>query len=190
LEREKGTTMSNEYPPPGSGQDPTGQSNQPPPPPSEPPAGQPSGTPPEPGSGQPGYGQPGYGQPGYGQPGYGQQGYGQPPYGQPPNYPPAPPGAPGGYGQAPQQTSPLAIVSLVTGILGFLCCTFFLLGIAAVVTGYLARKQIAESQGRLKGNGMAVAGMVLGGLSILMAAVYWVLILTGAVDSNFSFETT
>ena len=84
------------------------------------------------------------------------QGYGQ----QPPGYPP--PGAPGGYGQAPPQTSPLAIVSLVLGIVGFLCCTFFVLSIGAVVTGFLARKQIEESQGRLKGSGMATAGLILG----------------------------
>jgi hypothetical protein len=167
--------MSNEYPPPGSGQDPAGQSNQPPPPPSEPQWNpQSAGTPP----------------PGYGESAPPPPGYGQPAYGQPPNYPPPPPGAPGGYGQAPSQTSPLAIVSLVTGILGFLCCTFFVLGIAAVVTGFMARKQIAESQGRLKGSGMATAGLVLGVLSIVIAAVYWVLILTGAVDSNFYFETS
>lgn len=173
--------MSNEYPPPGSGQDPAGQSNQPPPPPSEPQWNpQSAGTPPP----------PGYGESTPPQPGYGQPAYGQPPNYQPPNFPPPPPGAPGGYGQAPPQTSPMAIVSLVTGILGFLCCTFFVLGIAAAVTGFLARKQIAESQGRLKGSGMATAGLVLGVLSIVLAAIYWVLILTGAVDSNFYFETS
>ncbi len=129
---------------------------------------------------------PGYGQPGYGQPGYGDQQYGQPPpYGQPPGYPPAPPpGAPGGYG-APQQTSPLAIVSLVLGILGVPCCTFFVLSIGAIVTGFLARKQIAESQGRLKGSGMAVAGLILGAVMTVVAVVYWILSLAGALDSDF-----
>ena len=174
--------MSNEYPPPGSGQDPAGQSNPPPPPPGPP--SEPQWNPQSPGT------PPSYGESTPPAPGYGQPGYGQTPYGQPPNYPPPPPGAPGGYGQAPPQTSPLAIVSLVTGILGFLCCTFFVLGIAAAVTGFMARKQIAESQGRLKGSGMATAGLVLGVLSIVLAAIYWVLILTGAVDSNFYFETS
>jgi hypothetical protein len=184
--------MSNQYPPPGPGQDPAGQSNQPPPnqpppPPSEPQWNPPSGgtppPPPPPGAG--GYQAPGQG----GQEGYGQQGYGQPGYGQPPSYPPPPPGAPGGYGQ-PQQTSPLAIVSLVLGIVGLLCCTFFLLGIGAVVTGFLARKQIAESQGRLKGQGMATAGLVLGAVSIVLALFYWVLVLSGAISNDFTFETT
>ena len=93
--------------------------------------------------------------------GYGQQGYGQ----QPPAYPP--PGAPGGYGQAPAQTSPLAIVSLVLGIVGFLCCGLFVFSIGALVTGFLARKQIGESQGRLKGAGMATAGLILGAVAIV-----------------------
>jgi hypothetical protein len=172
--------MSSDYPPPGPGQDPEGQANQPPPPPPPPPQEpqwnpQSGGTPP-PGSGGP---------PGYGQPGYGDQSYGQqpPPYGQPPGYPPGPPGAPGGYG-APQQTSPLAIVSLVLGILGVPCCGFFVLGIGAAVTGFLARKQIAESQGRLKGNGMALAGLILGIVMIVIAVVYWILILAGVFDDN------
>lgn len=157
--------MSNDYPPPGSGQDPTGE-NQPPPPP-----------PPPPGSEPQGYGQPGYG----------------PAYTPPPAYPPPPPGTPpaayGGYGQ-PVQTSPLAIVSLVLGIVGLLCCTFFVLGIGAAVTGFLARKQISESQGRLKGAGMALAGLILGIASIVLAVVYWGLVIAGAIDANFNFETT
>ena len=157
--------MSNQYPPP--------------PPPGEPQWNpQSPGTPPPPGYGDHQGGQGGYGQPG----GYGQQGG----YGQPPSY--QPPGAPGGYGQ-PQQTSPLAIVSLVLGIVGLLCCTLFVLGIGAVVTGFLARKQIAESGGRLKGGGMATAGLVLGAVSIVLALAYWVLIFSGAIDNDFYFQT-
>jgi hypothetical protein len=159
--------MSNEYPPPGPEQDPTGQSNQPPPPPSY-------------GESQP-------------PPGYGQQGYGQQP-GQPPGYPPPPPGAPGGYGQGgygvPQKTSPLAIVSLVLGIVGFICCTFFVLSIGAVVTGIIARKQIAEAPGTYKGSGMATAGLVLGVLGIIVGIVLWILNLNGMGNSDFTFETS
>ena len=172
--------MSYDPPPPGPGQDPAGQGNEPPPPP---PPSEPQWNP-QSGSGQEGYGQQGYGQQGYGQQGYGQQGYGQ----QPPGYPP--PGAPGGYGQAPPQTSPLAIVSLVLGIVGFLCCTFFVLSIGAVVTGFMARKQIEESQGRLKGSGMATAGLILGAVGVVVGVVYWILILAGALSSDFTFDTT
>ena len=48
---------------------------------------------------------------------------------------------------------------------GFLCCGLFLLSIGALVTGFLARKQIGESQGRLKGGGMATAGLILGAVA-------------------------
>ena len=76
-----------------------------------------------------------------------------------------------------------------SGSSGIPCCTVFALGIAAVVTGFLARKQIAESQGFLKGDGMAMAGLVLGGTSIVVAVVVWILNLTGATDSSFYFDT-
>ena len=76
------------------------------------------------------------------------------------------------------------------GIVGLLCCTIFVLSAGAVVTGFLARKQIAESQGRIKGGGMATAGLVLGGVGILLAIVYWVLFVTGVIDNNFYFDTT
>ena len=173
--------MSNDYPPPpGPGQDPYGQSGQPPPPPPPPPSEpqwnpQSAGTPPESSGGTPGYGQPGYGQEPYGQ--------------QPPGYPPQPPGAPGGYG-SPQKTSPLAIVSLVLGIVGVPCCGFFVFGIAAAVTGFLARKQIDESQGALKGSGMAMAGVVLGVVAIVFAIVYYILIFSDIIEGNYTFETT
>ena len=152
--------MSYDPPPPGPDEDPAGQGNQPPPPP---PPSEPQWNP-QSGSGQEGYGQQGYGQQGYGQQGYGQQGYGQQGYGQ---QPPATrrPGRPVATVRHRQQTSPLAIVSLVLGIVGFLCCGLFLLGIGALVTGFLARKQIEESQGRLKGGGMATAGLILGAVA-------------------------
>ena len=171
--------MSNDYPPPGGPPgtggppdgEPTGDPNQPPAPP---PPAEPQWNPQSPGTPPPSYGD--------------YQGQGQS-YGQPPGYPPPPPGAPGGYGQPQQKTSPLAIVSLVLGILGVPCCTFFVFGIGAVVTGYLARKQINESNGLLKGGGMATAGLVLGAVTIVIAIVVWILNLSGAVDNNYTFET-
>jgi hypothetical protein len=89
----------------------------------------------------------------------------------------------------PQKTSPLAIVSLVLGILGIPCCTFFVFGIGAVVTGYLGRKQINESHGALKGGGMATAGLILGIVTIVLAIVVWILNLSGVIESNYNFET-
>jgi hypothetical protein len=66
--------------------------------------------------------------------------------------------------------SSMAIISLVAGILGF---TFFpLLGsIVAVITGPMAKKEIAESAGSLNGEGMAQAGLVLGWIGIALSVI-------------------
>lgn len=154
----------------------------PPPPPPPPPGGYGQEPPPE---GQPpagGYGQPsGYGQPadpGAGQ-GYGQGGYGAPP---PPGY------GQQQYGMAPR-TNPLSIVSLVTGIIGvFPCCTILVFGIAAAITGYLARNQIAASNGQQKGDGMAKAGLILGIVGIALGVLVWILNLAGVLSSNYSYD--
>ena len=65
-------------------------------------------------------------------------------------------------------TSPLAIISLVSGILGW---TFLpLLGsIVAVITGHIARGEIRRAPDRLEGDGLAIGGLILGYASILMA---------------------
>ncbi|NLG59364.1 MAG: DUF4190 domain-containing protein [Gammaproteobacteria bacterium] len=66
-----------------------------------------------------------------------------------------------------RQTSALAVISLVTGILGVLPVPL-LASIVAVVTGHLARAEIRREPGRYDGDGMAVAGLVLGYLMIAL----------------------
>lgn len=61
----------------------------------------------------------------------------------------------------PRQTSTLAIVSLVTGILGWTLLPW-LGSLIAIVTGHLARGEIRRAPDRLEGDGLAVAGLVLG----------------------------
>ncbi len=114
-------------------------------------------------------------------------------YQQPPA-PPPPPG--GGYGQQPYgvprqpTTPPLAIVSLVLGILGvFPCCGVLVFGIGAAVTGYLAKKEIAGSQGLKKGAGLAQAGFILGIVGIALGVLVWILNLSGAIDTSFTTNT-
>ena len=70
----------------------------------------------------------------------------------------------------PRQTSTLAIISLVSGLLGWTLVPFFG-SIAAVICGHLARKEIRQAPDRLEGDGLANAGLVLGYLSIAMAAL-------------------
>ncbi len=77
--------------------------------------------------------------------------------------------------------SSLAIASLVCGLLAWSFVPFFG-AIAAIITGHIAKKEIRESQGALSGDGMALAGLILGytqlGLIILGALCFMTLIFT------------
>jgi type IV pilus assembly protein PilA len=66
---------------------------------------------------------------------------------------------------APAQTSGKAIVSLICGLFFF----FFPISIVAIVFGHLSLSEIRKSAGRLEGDGLAIAGLVLGyaGLAVL-----------------------
>jgi hypothetical protein len=66
-----------------------------------------------------------------------------------------------------QRTSGLAIVSLVLGILSLLCLSI-LAGIPALICGIVALKKVTESLGALAGKGYAVAGIIMGSLSLLI----------------------
>lgn len=80
-----------------------------------------------------------------------------------------------------RQTSTLAIVSLVAGILGWTLLPF-LGSIGAIVTGHLARAEIRREPQRLDGDGLALAGLILGWLSVatwIAAALAFVLFFGG-----------
>jgi uncharacterized membrane protein YeaQ/YmgE (transglycosylase-associated protein family) len=83
---------------------------------------------------------------------------------------------------APKQTNGLAIASLVLGLTG--------ISIVGLVLGYVARKQIRESNGRQDGSGFATAGIVLGWigtiLGVLLIAAY-VVFIVWAVQSDPHF---
>lgn len=103
--------------------------------------------------------------------------------------PPGQPGAPGPYGgsspyqpygygqQTPygavtrRKTNGLAIASLVCS-----CAGIFLIGIPAVlgiIFGFVARSQIRQSQGTQGGDGLAVAGIIVGfGVVALLVVVF------------------
>ncbi|MEP7051973.1 MAG: DUF4190 domain-containing protein [Pseudomonadota bacterium] len=69
-------------------------------------------------------------------------------------------GPPGTFRYAPP-TSSEAIGALVCGLLGWACLP---LGFIALWLGFRARKAIQESNGQLGGEGLALAGMILGGI--------------------------
>lgn len=134
-------------------------SNIPPPPGGAPPP--PGGTPPPPGGLTPGAPAPGQ--------------WGQP---TPPGMPMPPP-------QQSSQTNGLAIAALIVGILSiplaFACGIGGLFGIAAIVLGFLGLKKANDDLGG-GGKGLAVGGIVTGGLGLL-AVIAWVVLFFVVADS-------
>jgi hypothetical protein len=149
--------------------------------PPDPPPGYPPAYPPDYSPGYPppfppvGYAQPGYQQPsGYGAPGYPPM---PAPYGAPPGGygPPAYPGGyypgpdyQGGYGAIHAGMNTMAMISLISSLVGILCCIG---SIVAIVLGTLALNEIKRT--REDGYGLAVAGIVIG---IATLVVYFVLV--------------
>jgi len=66
-----------------------------------------------------------------------------------------------------RKTSTLAIVSLVAGLLGWTLLPW-LGSFGAIITGHMARAEIRRSAGAIDGNGLAIAGLVLGWGSIII----------------------
>jgi len=81
-------------------------------------------------------------------------------------------------GAVPGQTSGKAVGSLVCGIF-FL---FFPTAIAAIILGHISLSEIRKSAGRLQGQGMAIAGLVLGYMGV--AAIPLILIIAAIAIPN------
>lgn len=73
-------------------------------------------------------------------------------------------------------TSALAIWSLVTGIISvLLICCLPITAIPAIICGHMAKVKIKESGGRLTGDGLALAGLIMGYASIVLFIVWLIL---------------
>ena len=77
-------------------------------------------------------------------------------------------------------TNPLAIVSLILGILGLGGCFCaggiggFILGIPAAIVGWIARKQILESETEQQGMPLAMAGLILGSILVILSIIVFI----------------
>ena len=78
--------------------------------------------------------------------------------------------------RGPVGTCSNARTSLILGIVSFFCCGI-ITGPIAIVLGVKARREIADSQGRLTGDGMAIAGIVLGIIATVFNVLYFVMAL-------------
>ncbi len=101
------------------------------------------------------------------------------PFSVPPSYPP-PPSSSGSSAYTPPYqsaytpttipTSTAAIVSLVMGIVAWFVIP--LIGaVGAVIAGHMARREIRNSGGQVGGNGLAVAGLILGYAQLVLLVV-------------------
>ena len=77
-----------------------------------------------------------------------------------------------------QAVSALSILSMISGIVSVpMICLCFLsipFSLFAIVSGHISRSICRRSQGRVTGDGMAVAGLVLGYLTLLVTIGIWV----------------
>lgn len=77
-------------------------------------------------------------------------------------------------------TSGKAVASIILGVASFFCS--FVTGIAAVIVGFLALSNISKSNGRLRGTGLAIAGIVCGGVGTLATIIFMIGILIPAIS--------
>ena len=80
------------------------------------------------------------------------------------------------------QTSTLAVISLISGIVGWTVLPF-IGALVAIICGHLARSEIRNAlPGSMEGSGMALAGLILGWVQmvlIVLAVVFIFLFLGG-----------
>ncbi len=92
----------------------------------------------------------------------------------------------------------MAIVSLIAGVLSILCHCVpvagaflgFILSVVAIVLGILELNRIKKGISSEKGRGMAIAGIILGGIGIVIG-IFWILVIsiigiTGAFGDLFN----
>lgn len=90
------------------------------------------------------------------------------------------------------KTNGMAIASLVLGIVGVLlsCCCYIGLipAILAIIFGIISKAEIKKSLGNQKGDGMALAGIILGGLVLLVTIGLIILAMViGGTTSSYQF---
>jgi hypothetical protein len=91
------------------------------------------------------------------------------------------------------KTSALAIWSLVLGILGLLfllVCISPLFAIPAVICGHMAYSRVKRSSGMLAGQGMALAGLITGYVSIALSVLLVPMMLAIAIPNFVKARAT
>jgi hypothetical protein len=90
-----------------------------------------------------------------------------------------------------RRTSSLAIISLVSGLLGWTLAPW-LGSIIAIVTGHMARSEIRKQPDEIDGDGFAIAGLVMGYLfiSLTILTVLAVVLFFGGLAALAAFAAS
>lgn len=83
------------------------------------------------------------------------------------------------------QNQTLAIVSLVCGVLSIICCFSFVTGPAGLITGFIAKNKADQDPAQFGGRGLALAGMITGGIGTLIGILVIILQILGAFAGRF-----
>jgi hypothetical protein len=85
------------------------------------------------------------------------------------------------------QNQTLPIISLVLGICSVCCYITLLTGPAALITGYIGMKNANENPQVYGGKGLAIAGMIVGGVLfalVLLYVLFWLLVWFGLIGAS------
>lgn len=90
-----------------------------------------------------------------------------------------------------RRTSALSIISLISGILGWTALPM-VGSIVAIITGHLARSEIRNHPAAIEGDGLAVAGLVLGYAMVVIAilSIIAFLLFFGGLVAFFAIAST
>src|SRR5437868_2247887 len=101
----------------------------------------------------------------------------------PPNLPAVsggtPPPLPGATGRTGERKG-LAITSFVLGLVSLLCLLGILAGIPAIITGHVALRRTRRAPADYGGSGFALAGLILGYLSLVLSVIVAIMFLSMA----------
>ena len=105
--------------------------------------------------------------------------------------PPPPPSGPmGPVGPVQNQKALAALILGLISIPLMFCCIGLGTGIVSLVLGILGRKEIQSSSGTQTGDGMALAGIIIGIITIIVTIVMAVLIVViGLAEFETDFAT-
>lgn len=82
----------------------------------------------------------------------------------------------------PAKSNSLAVSSLWLGIAS-LFCVGFIVGIPAIITGIIGKRQIAESQGTQGGDGQALWGIILGSAGTVVSFIAFVVWMAASAEA-------